>query len=102
MESNAPLVRLLRSARVHHRVPLQHQLLKLAPPLRFPVLPLLSDRRGERIEVAEVTEVVVGERDVLNVREGGGEEEGGKGEEGGEIVVGERDGDDLVWGGGRG
>ena len=90
-----PLVGLRRSARVDNRVPAQHQLLQLAPPLRLLVLALLANEGRERVQVGEAGDVVVRERDVLDVGEHGGEEEGREREERGEVVVGNREGYDL-------
>jgi hypothetical protein len=68
----------------------------MRPPLRFPILPLLSNGRRERVEVTEGAEVVVGKGNVEDVGKGGGEEEGGEGKERGERIVGEGEGDDLM------
>lgn len=72
---------------MNHRIPLHDQFFQFAPSFRFLVVPFLADQRGEGIEIREMRESILGERDVFDMRERSREVVRREGEEGREIVV---------------
>lgn len=75
---NAPLVGRVSSGRVHDGIAGQDELLEVRPALWLLVAALLADDGRERVHVAEVSEAIVRERDVLDIWERGAEKVGGK------------------------